>query len=178
MQVLGESAYIVGALEAEQGDGDVGLDEGHGAGVFEEADYGGVGGGRVVCVLGAADAGVVASDADGVFERYGDAGQGAWFVCLLAFEAQRLRVYICHGGQIPFRLTPSPPPAELCASHSSALGIRISVRQFVFSWATSALFPYARRTSIGFHSPFLTSAAAAATGVLRMSTSGAVGGSR
>lgn len=34
----------------------------------------------MVCVLGVANAGVVASDADGVFERYRHAGQRA---CLL-----------------------------------------------------------------------------------------------
>ena len=69
---------VVGALVAEQGNGQVGLDVWDSAGVFEQAHHGPVD--RVGCFVadegGVADCGVETAYDDGVFETDGDASEG------------------------------------------------------------------------------------------------------
>lgn len=77
MRVVAPAPHVVGALKTEQGDGQVGLDVGHRAGVLEQADHGPVARRGVAHEGGVADGGVVAADDDGVFEADGDAGERA-----------------------------------------------------------------------------------------------------
>lgn len=71
VRIVGAAEDIVGRLKGEEGDGDVGLDERHGAGVLEQPHDRGIVGGGFVDPFGVADAGVVTLDVDGVFEGHG-----------------------------------------------------------------------------------------------------------
>lgn len=77
MGIVSAAKDIIGRLERKEGDGDIGLDERHSAGVFHHAYDGGVVGGGPVDPFGVADAGVVALDIDGVFEGHRYACQWA-----------------------------------------------------------------------------------------------------
>lgn len=88
MRIVGAAKDIVGRLEREERDGDVGLDERHSTSVLQQAYNRGVVGGGFVDPFGVADTGVVALNVDGVFEGDGYTCQRACGRQLASYPAR------------------------------------------------------------------------------------------